>query len=87
MQARQLEKLGVPRHLTKAVKWTASEVRKITGMKPLEVRDKIIAIVDDPEQYFDDEHFADIASKTGALGFARSIEDQLAQFVDPMVDE
>ncbi len=29
-----------------------------------------------------DEHFADIASQTGALGFARSIEDQLAQFVD-----
>ena len=29
-----------------------------------------------------DEHFAEIASQTGALGFARSIEDQLAQFVD-----
>ncbi len=26
-----------------------------------------------------DEHFADIAAKTGAFGFARSIEDQLSQ--------
>lgn len=26
-----------------------------------------------------DEHFADIAAKTGAFGFARSIEAQLAQ--------
>ena len=29
-----------------------------------------------------DEHFAEVASKTGTLGFARSIEEQLAQFVD-----
>ena len=29
-----------------------------------------------------DENFADIAAKTGTLGFARSIEEQLAQFVD-----
>lgn len=28
-----------------------------------------------------DEHFADIAVQTGGLGFARSIEEQLAQFV------
>lgn len=28
-----------------------------------------------------DEHFAEIAAKTGALGFARSIEEQLAQFL------
>ena len=28
-----------------------------------------------------DEHFADIAAQTGTLGFARSIEEQLAQFV------
>jgi flagellar protein FlgJ len=28
-----------------------------------------------------DEHFAEIASQTGTLGFARSIEEQLAQFV------
>jgi flagellar protein FlgJ len=28
-----------------------------------------------------DEHFADIAAQSGALGFARSIEEQLAQFV------
>lgn len=28
-----------------------------------------------------DEHFAEIASQSGALGFARSIEEQLAQFV------
>jgi len=30
-----------------------------------------------------DEHFAEIASQSGALGFARSIEEQLAQFVIP----
>lgn len=30
-----------------------------------------------------DEHFADIASQSGTLGFARSIEEQLAQFVAP----
>ncbi|MEM1051684.1 MAG: rod-binding protein [Pseudomonadota bacterium] len=30
-----------------------------------------------------DEHFAEIASQSGALGFARSIEEQLAQFVSP----
>jgi len=29
-----------------------------------------------------DEHFAEIASQSGTFGFARSIEDQLAQFVD-----
>ena len=29
-----------------------------------------------------DEHFADLAAQTGAFGFARSIEEQLAQFVD-----
>ncbi|WP_337661327.1 flagellar biosynthesis protein FlgJ [Erythrobacter sp. Alg231-14] len=29
-----------------------------------------------------DEHFADLASVSGAFGFARSIEEQLAQFVD-----
>ena len=28
-----------------------------------------------------DEHFADLAAQSGALGFARSIEEQLAQFV------
>ncbi len=30
-----------------------------------------------------DEHFADLAAQSGALGFARSIEEQLAQFVVP----
>lgn len=29
-----------------------------------------------------DEQFADIASQSGGFGFARSIEEQLAQFVD-----
>lgn len=29
-----------------------------------------------------DENFADIAARSGTLGFARSIEEQLAQFVD-----
>ena len=29
-----------------------------------------------------DENFADIASQSGAFGFARSIEEQLAQFLD-----
>ncbi|AWW73549.1 flagellar biosynthesis protein FlgJ [Erythrobacter sp. KY5] len=29
-----------------------------------------------------DEHFADIAARTGTLGFARSIEEQLAQYLD-----
>lgn len=29
-----------------------------------------------------DEHFAEVASQSGAFGFARSIEEQLAQFVD-----
>lgn len=33
-----------------------------------------------------DEHFADIASQTGAFGFARSIEAQLAQFVSGKAD-
>lgn len=28
-----------------------------------------------------DEHFADTASQSGAFGFARSIEEQLAQYV------
>lgn len=34
-----------------------------------------------------DEQFADIAASSGALGFARSIEEQLAQFVSPKVEE
>ena len=34
-----------------------------------------------------DEHFAHIAAQTGALGFARSIEEQLAQFVSPKTEE
>lgn len=29
-----------------------------------------------------DEHFAEVASSSGAFGFARSIEEQLAQYVD-----
>ncbi len=29
-----------------------------------------------------DEHYADTASQSGAFGFARSIEEQLAQYVD-----
>lgn len=29
-----------------------------------------------------DEHVAEIAAQTGAFGFARSIEEQLAQYVD-----
>ncbi|MEM8724920.1 MAG: rod-binding protein [Pseudomonadota bacterium] len=29
-----------------------------------------------------DEHVADIASSSGSFGFARSIEEQLAQYVD-----
>ncbi len=34
-----------------------------------------------------DEHFAEIVSQSGALGFARSIEEQLAQFVSDKRDE
>lgn len=34
-----------------------------------------------------DEHFAEIASQSGAFGFARSIEAQLAQFVSGKVEE
>ena len=34
-----------------------------------------------------DEHFAEVASQTGAFGFARSIEAQLAQFVSGKGDE
>lgn len=34
-----------------------------------------------------DEHVAEIASQTGAFGFARSIEAQLAQFVEPRKGE
>lgn len=33
-------------------------------------------------QQMRDEHFAEIASQSGTLGFARSIEEQLAQFID-----
>ncbi len=33
-----------------------------------------------------DEHFADIAAQTGALGFARSIEAQLAQYLSRQGD-
>ena len=33
-----------------------------------------------------DEHFADLASQSGTLGFARSIEEQLAQFVSDTPD-
>ncbi|MBV7258916.1 rod-binding protein [Erythrobacter crassostreae] len=29
-----------------------------------------------------DEHFADVAAETGSFGFAQSIEEQLAQYVD-----
>lgn len=29
-----------------------------------------------------DEHVAEIAAQTGSFGFARSIEEQLAQYVD-----
>jgi peptidoglycan hydrolase FlgJ len=32
-------------------------------------------------QQMRDEHFADIAAKTGAFGFARSIEEQLTQYL------
>jgi flagellar protein FlgJ len=34
-----------------------------------------------------DEHFADIAAQTGAFGFARSIESQLAQFIPAKGDD
>lgn len=34
-----------------------------------------------------DEHFAEITAKTGALGFARSIEEQLAQFLPASGEE
>ncbi len=34
-------------------------------------------------QTMQDENFADIAAKTGSLGFARSIEAQLAQYLSP----
>ncbi|MEP0392565.1 MAG: rod-binding protein [Erythrobacter sp.] len=34
-----------------------------------------------------DEHFADIAVSNGGLGFARSIEEQLAQFISVKRDE
>lgn len=34
-----------------------------------------------------DEHFADVAAQSGSLGLARSIEEQLAQFVAPKVAE
>lgn len=34
-----------------------------------------------------DEHFAEIASQSGTLGFARSIEEQLAQLVGPKPSE
>ena len=34
-----------------------------------------------------DEHFAEIASQSGAFGFARSIEEQLAQFLPANGDE
>lgn len=33
-----------------------------------------------------DEHFADLAAQTGAFGFARSIEQQLAQFLPAKAD-
>lgn len=33
-----------------------------------------------------DEHIADLAAQTGAFGFARSIEEQLAQYVDAKGD-
>lgn len=33
-----------------------------------------------------DEHFAELASQTGAFGFARSIEEQLAQHLDARLD-
>jgi flagellar protein FlgJ len=33
-----------------------------------------------------DEHFADIAAQSGAFGFARSIEAQLAQYLSPQGD-
>lgn len=33
-----------------------------------------------------DEHFADLASQSDTLGFARSIEEQLAQFVSDTHD-
>jgi flagellar protein FlgJ len=33
-----------------------------------------------------DEHFADIAAKSGAFGFARSIEASLAQHLPPQKD-
>lgn len=34
-----------------------------------------------------DEQFADIAASQGAFGFARSIEEQLSQYVDAKGDE
>lgn len=34
-----------------------------------------------------DERFAEIAAQSGALGFARSIEEQLSQYVDAKGDE
>ncbi|BDI60097.1 rod-binding protein [Qipengyuania nanhaisediminis] len=37
-------------------------------------------------QQMRDEQFADIAANSGALGFARSIEEQLAKFVDGKAD-
>lgn len=37
-------------------------------------------------QTMQDENFADMAAKTGALGFARSIETQLAQYLSRQGD-
>lgn len=38
-------------------------------------------------QKMQDENFAELASQTGTLGFARTIEEQLAQFVAVRGDE
>jgi hypothetical protein len=62
MKARQLEKLGIPRHLTKVAKWMASHMRQTTDIKPTEVKDKLIAIVENPSDFLEDEFFGDFAT-------------------------
>lgn len=61
MKAKQLEKLGIPPALAKLAKWRAAEARKATGIKPDEVRAKLEAIVADPNDFREDEHFGELA--------------------------
>jgi len=62
VKARQIEKLGIPRALSKQAKWLVSEARE-RGESAEAVKARLAAIVADPEAHRDDEQFGSLAAQ------------------------